>query len=178
MTNDSGVKETVGLKAGGLDAGSILGQSGSIQRDCTMTFAPFLRNNWSVPAIIESVTPVSASAKLKASKARIWITHPLGGKGFYYYLPIGAHGWPPRLVYARKIIAKLRSRNVVVPPHGLVQLPFHMRSLAPIGTKVRIVGMKVVFKQRGRRYEWTFPIRIVFRTAGPKPGHPGCPEGF
>ncbi|MHB8060177.1 MAG: hypothetical protein ACYDHO_05025 [Gaiellaceae bacterium] len=168
----SSENKTAGLKAGGLDAGSIITQEGGVSRGSAEEFGPIIFNRWASAAIVESVIPVSLSKQLKVTRARIWIAKvPKHGKRYFYYLPGAAKGWPPK---SAPLIGRLPDRDVTIPPHGIAQMPFGATSFAPIGTVVRINGVRVVFRQKGKRYIWTFPYNAVIHTCGQKISKESC----
>lgn len=168
-----GNSEIYGLKAGGLDAGAVETLEGPASRGSPQEFGPIIENTWSSPAIIESVTPVSLSKWFKVTRARIWIVKiPKLKKGqFFSYLPLADEGWPPKTAPQ---VAKLPDRDVIIPPHGIAQLPFGATSLAPIGNVVRINGIRVIFEQKNTQYDWTFPINIIIHTCGEKKTRKSC----
>jgi len=164
--------KTAGLKAGGLDAGALETQEGGVSRGSAEEFGPIISNTWSSPAIVESVVPVSLSKQFKVTRARIWIAKvPKSSKRFFSYLPGAAKGWPPK---SAPLIGKLPDRNVTIPPHGIAQMPFGATSFAPIGTVVKIKGVRVIFRQKGKRYIWTFPYNVVIHTCGRKISKESC----
>jgi hypothetical protein len=155
---NNGVKKVNGLRAGGLDAGAKNGLSFGLHRGKFMEVGCVgVTNTANAPAVIESAIPITSSNKIEVTRAKVWVLPPKT-KNLLPYLDVG---WPPKDV---TLIRKLPSKDVVVPPGKQAQLVFGVRSLAPVGTTVRITGLRVLFKQGGQRYDWTLPLSVEMLT--------------
>ncbi len=154
----SGAKKVDGLRAGGLDAGAKNGAKFGIRRGKFMELGFIgVTNKGKTTAVIESATPIASSNRVEVTRARVWVIPP-GTKNLLPYLDVG---WPPA---DAPLVGKLPSKNVAMPVGKQAQLVFGVRSLAPVGTTVRITGVRVLFKQGGQRYDWTLPLSVEMLT--------------
>jgi hypothetical protein len=159
----NGAKKVDGLRAGGLDAGAVNGAKFGIRRGKFMELGFIsLTNNGKSPAVIESAIPIPNSVQVEVTQARVWVFPPKTKN----LLPYADTGWPPE---DAPLIRKLPSENVAIPSGKKAQLVFGVRSLAPVGKTVRITRLRVLFKQGGQRYDWTFPLPVEMLTVKPVP---------
>lgn len=150
---EGGTKKVSGVRAGFLDYGAENGTTTSLPAgEWFNVGCVVIKNLGKSPAIIESATPVVATGQYEATPARVALIRV--GE-MMTPLPLAGGGWPPP-GYER-ITRNLPTKNVTIPPGREVQLSFGFRSVGRPGTLVKTSGIRVLFHQGGRRYDWLLP---------------------
>jgi hypothetical protein len=151
-------KKTTGLTAGGLYGGPTQKvELGEYRGEYIELGFTYIQNRGKTPALIESVVPVTNSKYVEATRGRIWVVPARKKRRYLVMLPLNAYGWPPK---SAPLIRTLPFRNVILGPKRYAQIVFGVKSNATVGTVITIKGVRFVFKQDGKNYDWTLPLPI------------------
>jgi hypothetical protein len=177
---DGGAEHVDGVRAGGLDAGNVVGAGIPIvSGESYMIGLVHVRNVGATPALVDSVRPESSSPNLRVTRGRIFI-EPRDGGAIAKSGPVkGAHiapfpdawpGWPPwhlptKPVQPRPAILSLPTRRVI-PPGRTAQLFYGVFLHAKPTARTRIVALRIRFTQGGGTYIWTLPEPVHIQRTG------------
>jgi hypothetical protein len=160
----AGADHTTGTKAGGLDAGSVVGAKFKLKRGHSfmvglITFA----NHGASDATIDEAVPVTSYPRLEATRARFWIIP----RDEHLLLPNGWQGWPPKNfpgAATHPAIESLPEHGVTLPPGRTLQLLFGVKTSAQPGQTQTITDVRVKFHRAGKHYVWTIPEPVAVTT--------------
>ena len=148
-----------GTRAGGLDAGSVIGAGVPIRRGGSYMIAlSGPKNVGHSPILIESVTPQTTSPLLRATIGHIYVLpKPLP---HLIALPGAWPGWPPRRLpkssmSARSVVSLPTSRTIY--PGREAEFVYGIFLRGGRSSKLRITSLRITFKERDRTYVWTPP---------------------
>lgn len=165
-----GAEQVHGVRAGNLDAGSIVSARYPLRRGESLTVGfVYLRNVGRSPILVESIQPQSTAASLRATPGRIWIIP----RDAHLSLPISTPGWPPKhlptkpppsapksWVQPHPDVLSLPTSRMLFPGRQ-AQLLYGILLHANPSTSTRISALRIKFEEAGRSYVWTLPDSVA-----------------